>query len=449
MKAAAAAAVLGIAAAVAVLVTSRGPDPRGTSRPASETTTAPVASPAVAAATAAERQRPAATGGVAILDSAARAQAVLVGVVSDVASTDLHGWRAVLRVDRKFLGDFRLGATVTIGWEELSTTRQPRFANEQRVLLVLDALPTQSLWRKRFAATERAAVLVVAGGGEAFLSEPGGPTLDLLEHYLAMTASARAGIPGSRKLAEMVAGAHHAVAGEALTILEREPARVDLLEADGAVPLLAAARNSERDLELRRGALRLAADHKLPGALATARTLSEAGSPIRAEAYRALASFPDGLPLERVESLVTDADPDVRVVGAALLRGDGARARLVSLLHADPAPTVRLAAGRELLTRDGAGAIDDVIGLLDDPDEAVRSGSAESIGAIGDPAVAPLRIVTDGGSERAALAAVLGLARTGRKGGAMLTAIAASHQRESVRAFAGLALGEAPSSHKH
>ncbi len=133
----------------------------------------------------------------------------------------------------------------------------------------------------------------------------------------------------------------------------------------------------------------------------------------------------------------------------SLLRGDAARARLVLLLHADPAPAVRLAAGRELLARDGAGAIADVIGLLDDPDDAVRSGSAESIGAIGDPAVAPLRTVIDGGSERAALAAVLALARTGRKGGAMLTAIAASHERESVRAFAGLALGEAPSSHKH
>lgn len=449
MRTAAAAAVLGIAAAVAVvLVTSRGPEPRG-SEPVSEVTALPVASPAVAAATAPERQRPAATGGVAILDSAARAQAVLVGVVSDVASTDLHGRRALLRIDRMLLGGFKLGDTVTIGWEELSTTRQPRFANEQRVLLVLDALPTQSLWRSRFAATERAAVLVVAAGGEAFLSEPGGPTLDLLEHYLPMTASARAGIPGTRKLAEMVAGAHPAVAREALAILEREPARVDLLDADGAVPLLAAARSSERDLELRRGALRLAADHDLPGTLATARTLSEPGSPIRAEAYRALAALPDGLPPERVESLVAEVDPEVRSVGVSLLRGDAARARLVLLLHADPAPAVRLAAGRELLARDGAGAIADVIGLLDDPDDAVRSGSAESIGAIGDPAVAPLRTVIDGGSERAALAAVLALARTGRKGGAMLTAIAASHERESVRAFAGLALGEAPSSHKH
>ena len=67
----------------------------------------------------------------------------------------------------------------------------------------------------------------------------------------------------------------------------------------------------------------------------------------------------------------------------------------------------------------------------------------------GADAVAPLRAVVDGGSDRAAYAAVLGLARAGREGAREIKAIADHHERPSVQAFAKLALGEAPASHKH
>jgi hypothetical protein len=60
---------------------------------------------------------------------------------------------------------------------------------------------------------------------------------------------------------------------------------------------------------------------------------------------------------------------------------------------------------------------------------------------VGAPAVEPLRKVVDEGSERAALAACLGLTRTGKQGGMALTSIADKHPTPSVRAFASLAIG--------
>ena len=464
-----AAVLLGIAAAVAIGV-ARGPAERERVPSVAKTvppprmaaavaTSAPVTPGAARRAPEADaaaprvvaRDRPPAVGGVALVASAVRAQAVVAGIVAMPTSIDTHGWRADLRVDRVLLGTERLGDTLTIAWEELSPARQVRFQDGERVLVVLDPLPTQSLWRKRFPRLDPAhPVLVVASGGDAFLGRPDGVTIDVLEHYLAMAPAAREGAPGAARLADLVRGAHPAVAAEALALLAGNPARADLLDADGADALLAAARSSEREVALREAALRLAAQHRMPGTRETALALTGAGSPIRAEAYRALATLPDGLAAEDVTRLLADADPEVRVVGIESAGDAVAAERLVALAHDDPAPAVRLAAGRARLARrdrdtaEGAHAIAEVLPFLDDPDAGVRTGIAESLGALGADAVGPLAAVVDNGSERAALAAILGLARAGPQGGVILTSVAKAHDKEAVRAFARLALGEAP-----
>src|SRR5262249_39697550 len=172
-------------------------------------------------------------GGVAIIATAARAESVVTGEISAVEQLDVHGWRADLRVDTVLAGNIPLGASVTIGWEELSTARRVRFANGQRVLVVLDPLPTQSLWRKRFPHVDPARpVGVVASAGDAFLVSPDGMTVGALGHYLAMTPSARNGAPGVVKLAELVRSGHPAVAREALALLESDSERRDQLGAD-------------------------------------------------------------------------------------------------------------------------------------------------------------------------------------------------------------------------
>jgi hypothetical protein len=255
-----------------------------------------------------------------------------------------------------------------------------------------------------------------------------------------MGPSARDGAPGAGRLANLVRVAHPMVAREALTLLQG--AVGEHLGPDAGDALLAAARNPDRDASLRGDALRLAAEHNLPGTRETALALVGASSAIRVDAYRALAMLPDGLPAERVESLLADADAELRTVGITTEGDTIARERLVGFVRNDPSPMVRLAAGQTLVARDKNAAIPDVIGLLDDADQTVRSNIAKSVGDLGEAAVGPLSAVVDDGSERAALAAVLGLSHTGKAGFVMLQSIAKSHENKAVQSFAKLAIGQ-------
>lgn len=455
-----AAAVLGIAAAVVGLSAcdpaGPAPDGRGSSSPAALVTPVPTAvlgptvAPASGAASLPAPGRPAtsAAGGVAILASAARAQAVVVGTVTQPSRVDVSGWRAELRIDTALSGSLALGDVVTLAWEELSPSRAVRFGDGVRVLVVLDALPTQSLWRKRFPARDQSRpVLVVAAHGEAFLVRPDGPTVYALQHYLALTQRARAEGPGTRWLAELARVATPSLAREALALLVAEPGRLDDVSEEGGAALLATARGAQRDADLRGGALRLAARHRIAGTREVALELGAPGSSTRVDAFRALAMLPDGLTPEESERLLDETDPALRVVGLEIAGRRLPRARVVRLLR-DADPAVRVAAGRAVLGREDAG-IADVVALLDDPDASVRTGIAESIGGRGADAIPPLRAVVDGGSERAALAAILGISRAGPGAAAALGEIAEKHPNASVRAFAKLGLGEAPSSHDH
>lgn len=452
--------MLGIAAAVVGLTACdpAGPAPHGRASPspgalmtpAASVVPAPTVAPGSGTASLPVPGRPVTStaGGVDLLASAARAHAVVVGTVTQPSRVDVTGWRAELRIDTVLSGSLVLGDVVTLAWEELSPSRAVRFGDGVRVLVVLDALPTQSLWRKRFPARDQSRpVLVVAARGEAFLVRPEGPTVYALQHYLALTQRARAEGPGTRWLAELVRVATPSLAREALALLDAEPGRLDDVSEEGASALLAAARDDTRDADLRGGALRLAARHRIAGTREIVLELGAPGSPTRVDAYRALAMLPDGLTPEESERTLDDADPALRVVGLEIAGRNLPRARVVRLLR-DEDPAVRVAAGRAVLAREDAGIVD-VVALLDDPDASVRTGIAESIGARGADAIPPLRAVVDTGSERAALAAILGISRAGKGAGAALGEIAEKHPNESVRAFAKLGLGEAPSSHDH
>lgn len=451
MKRAAAALIGAAAATVLVSCRSSAPD-AGPVAAATRVAAAPTAAASPSAGTAAAttappaRDRPAAAGGVAILASSVRAEAVVVGVVGAVAAVDAHGWRADLRVDQVLRGDLVLGQTITIGWEELSASRRVRFGDGARVLVVLDPVPTQSLWRQRFPTRDPAhPVLVVAAAGDAFLTSPDGPTIDGLEHYLALAPPARAGGPGAVRLAELVGAATPSVGREALALLEGDSTLASALGVDGGAALLAAVRRVDRPLPFRAAVLLLAARQHVAGTRETARALVETDAPLRADAYRALAVLDGGLASADVERLLRDPDPALRLVAIEVAGDQVGRERERVLMRDDAAPAVRLAAGRAILARrDDGGGIGDVVAALDDADPTVRNGIAEAIGALGQPAVGPLSAVVDDGSERAALAAVLGLSGTGKPGGVMLASIAQGHRYPSVQAFARLALGEAP-----
>ena len=73
-------------------------------------------------------------------------------------------------------------------------------------------------------------------------------------------------------------------------------------------------------------ALNFAAKNDLPGVHEAATALAQSPSPLRADAYRALAKLPAGVPAEQIEQLLGDGDADLRVA-AVEIAGAELRAR--------------------------------------------------------------------------------------------------------------------------
>lgn len=390
-----------------------------------------------------------AAGGQSILAASVRASAVVVGTISNRKPIDDKAWTAALVVDESVSGPVAVGKTTTITWEELSASRQVRFDDGERVLVVLDPVPDQSLWAQRMSRPEHHADYIVAEHGDAFLRSPGPGSLDALLHYLMLAPQARDGAPGAVRLVEVAEAGNAVLAAEAVALLAQRKNLANDLGDPGTRILLHIAESPRNEATVRTAALRLAAARSLPGTKETALALSQPGSAMRVEAVRALAALPSGLtPAQKLE-LLDDPDAAVRAIGIEAGGGAAPRARIVEMMKKDSSPQVRLAAGTALVAREDSAALPDVMPLLDDPDGTVRMGMARRIGEVGSAAVEPLRNVVDKGSERAALAAVVGLTRAGHDGAAELVLVAHSHPNEKVKVFASLALGKAPDADKH
>ena len=159
-----------------------------------------------------------------MLRGAETARRVVAARIDSVAKIDRHGWRATLAVERDLLATAASDAPVTevlaIGWEELAEGRPPRFSDGDRVLVALDPLPGQTLWRNRFPKRDGFAV---AERGTAFLRDPDAATLDGLARYLGVAAAEREESPGVEALAALVQTAAAPVAEGAVGRLESVP----------------------------------------------------------------------------------------------------------------------------------------------------------------------------------------------------------------------------------
>src|SRR5207253_10502230 len=132
---------------------------------------------------------------------------VLAGTISDRRQFDGHARTATLTVEDSIAGKVAPGAATKITWEEWSPSRQVRFDEGEGVLVVLDPIPSQSIWTKRFARPENRADYIVAEHGDAFVRSPDAASIDSLLHYLAIAPGAREGAPGAMRLAEIAASA--------------------------------------------------------------------------------------------------------------------------------------------------------------------------------------------------------------------------------------------------
>jgi len=392
-----------------------------------------------------------AAGGQGLLQAAVDAPLVAVGVVGAPEPLDERSWRAQIELEAVLAGDAEPGSVRTLAWEELARERPRRFDEGTRILAALGPLPGWSIWRERLrdGGTEgEGQTLGVARRGRAFLRDPDPATLDLLAAFLALAPEDRTAAPGIRALAALAAGAHPALAEDALDALARAPALSELLGEPGRRDLARLLADPDRPGALRRGALDLVGERGLEALRPALRPLQEAGAPLAPEALAAEARLDGGLAAERVAGLIEREEPGVRAVAVRFapvsLEPDPAAAALA----ADPATSVRAAAAEALGARRGMGAYDPLLDALRDPEEEVRAAAARALGALGAPAVPRLaQVALEQEDPVVARGAILALARAAAhgEGGAEATkalrALAASHPDPKLRGLAGFLSG--------
>jgi hypothetical protein len=385
--------------------------------------------------------RPRAAGGVRLVEALEAAPAAVVAMVGETRQIDAHGHTAVLVVESALAGPVPAGAQLRIGWEELASSRAPRFEPGERVLVALERLPGASIWAARFPDPElRARVFAVAERGDAFLRAPAHRSLDLLRHYLALAARDREGAQGAALLCALAARGEPALAVGAVARLARHTELAGELDAGAAALLVEALLRT--DAALADPILELAARARPPALRAPLEALAARDALAPPVVFAALAALDGEVAPARARRLLAASDPAYREVAVRHASGPGAREELARLARADPAPEVRAAAVERLVAMQGSAALEDGLGALHDPEPRVRGAAARALGTLGASAVPGLRRAVDSSDLDAARAAVVALHLSGDpEAAAALAEIAESHRDESVRTLAAIALG--------
>jgi hypothetical protein len=398
---------------------------------------------ALASAAAAADGRPRAAGGVRLVEALEAAPAAVVAVVAEPRQLDAHGHSALLRVESSLTGPVPDGAELRIGWEELASSRAPRFAEGDRILVALEPLPGASIWASRFPDPKlRARVFGVAERGDAFLRAPSAASVDRLRHYLKLAARDREGADGVSRLVEIAAWSEPALALGAGLRLARHGELGEKLGPGAAALLAQALLRSDAGPELPDALLELVARER-PAALRAPLEALAAGEALAPPAvFAALAALDAGVAPARAARLLAAPTAAHREVAVRHASGPGAAEELARLARSDPEPSVRAAAVERLVAIGASGALEEGLAALRDREPSVRGAAAKSVASLGAGAVPGLRQVVDGGDPDAARAAVVALHLTGSAEATQaLAEIAETHRDEGVRTLAAIALG--------
>jgi hypothetical protein len=378
--------------------------------------------------------------GTALVQALEAAPLAVVGTLESRSELAAGAWRALVRVESVLAGEPAPGP-LPIAWEELTSSRPPRFADGDRVVLALEPLPKVSLWRQRIP-DPRALVSTwgVAQRGTAFLRSPALGSVTVLRHYLALPRALREGPDGQRHLLALAADGELPLSRSAATRLAELSGDASLEPGEAAVALRALAR-ADGDAELA-GALLRWVERRQPAGLA------QALDAVLAKPASAPASFVaargrlgDGVPAERERALLASKSHAQRAA-AAEVAGPEQAGRLADLTRGDPDPQVRSAALARLARLEGAGALDPLLDAFDDEDAAVRNQAALQVAAFGAESVPRLREAARWAwpaSQTAVLALRFANSPEARD---VLTGLAEEHPDERIRTLSRLALGE-------
>jgi hypothetical protein len=318
-----------------------------------------------------------------------------------------------------------------------------------RILVILEALPSDSIWLARIPdPAERLRTLHVAQRGDAFLRRPALRTVDILEHYLALSPTARRDVPGVVHLANLARGAAEPLALDSIEALRGVPTLDEKLDPTTSGWLVDALLRPDASPGLQQAILQLIGVRRL-----------ESLQPVLEERVRLAAGRPrpdgssdlaDPLVYAALIELGVEIEPATlaqlteQPTAAHRLAAVGAQtdaSTLRDLARHDEDPTVRAAAVERLVTLDPLSAMPSAIDALYDRDPLVRRAATFALIRVGPAAVADLRRVVEDESQPAGIAAIQALRGIRPEGVQALREIAATSPNESMRAAARLALG--------
>jgi hypothetical protein len=397
-----------------------------------------------------------ARGGVRLLESMQSAPVTAVGIVHDAEPIDGRALSASLRIESLLVWPPNSvvsapppDAAIAFVWEERAPSRPVRFSDGDRVLVVLEALPGDSIWLERIPdPVKRHHTLHVAQRGDAFLRAPALQTVSILAHYLALAAPERTGTQGVVHLANLARGAAIDLAVDAIRALRAVGALDAKLDPTTGAWLVEALLRPDASEPFLQALLELIGRRQLislrPALEARVRAASQEqradGIPGLADplVYTALIELDFDLDEATLARLGADPSAAQRANAARATREPGT---LRDRVRNDPDPLVRISALDRLVDLYPEAATPTAIDALYDSDARVRGAAAAALTSIGPPAVASLRRVVDDGPQSAGLAAIQALRGIQPDGVEALVEIAEKSSDPSMQAAARLALG--------
>lgn len=387
---------------------------------------------------------PIAPGSPRLVHALESSPATVIGTVSQPRQVDAHGWTAQLEVESAVVGDVETGTVVPFAWEKLARSAPQTFREGDRILVSLERLPGDSIWRTRFPdGEERSRILHVANRGHAFLHDPTVGGALVLQHYARLGREGRTTAAGAGQLVQLASGAQPRLALSAIDRLSEFPGLDGLLSTRDGDALVATLLRPDASEGLKSAIEELLAQRRLESARPALEREAARDAEAEPVVFSILGRLDGELSPERSARLLTAAPPGTRAAAARYASGPDADTRLRKALAADPEAVVRAAAVERLVALEGQSAIPPAVDALRDRDDEVRHAAARALGTLGVEAVPHLRDVVDDGSQDAAKAALAGLLHTGTPEAEVeLREIAETHEDPGIRLLAKIATGQ-------
>ena len=260
---------------------------------------------------------------------------LIVARVKESKPVDHYGRSALVAIEQVLHGPLQANTTTLVAWEEFNN-QQSRLATGDRVLLALDAMPSYSLWKKRFPQEQP---LVIAAKGYAITKKPDTKTIQSLQNLFKRPMPLQQDLADIKALLQVSNLAQGNIALAAFEHLRTKklPAKAEATLADDFKSLI---RNEERPLPLRVNVFELIAEQRWQSFAPLAEQYrSPQANPLEVAARSCLATLKGGISEKELAALLIREQAPLRILALTHSKNTRYESRVESLVKSDPSPS--------------------------------------------------------------------------------------------------------------